>query len=113
MLKIQIEAIPLRKSSPANSAPRKPAWYKADESQVSTYTVRLAERLENIEIPAELGCSNPKCSHAEHRQVRDSLLLDLLIAIIETSHETIPMGGGKRRKWDPDKNCYVETALPG
>ena len=35
------------------------------------------------------------------------------MSMIETSHETIPLGGGKKRKWDPDKNCEVETALPG
>ena len=52
-------------------------------------------------------------TQADHLQVRDSFLLDVLIAMIESSHETIPMGGGKRKKWDPDKNCEVETALPG
>ena len=33
--------------------------------------------------------------------------------MIETSHETIPLGGGKRKKWDPDKNCEIDKALPG
>ena len=33
--------------------------------------------------------------------------------MIETSHATIPMGGGTRRKWDPNKNCMIETAVPG
>ena len=40
-------------------------------------------------------------------------MLDVLIAMIETSHETIPMGGGSRRQWDPDKNCMVDSAIPG
>ena len=33
--------------------------------------------------------------------------------MIESSHEAIPMGGGRRKRWDPDKNCEIETALPG
>ena len=23
------------------------------------------------------------------------------------------MGGGKRKKWDPDKHCYIDSAIPG
>ena len=113
MLKIQVEAIPVRETSPANPAPRRPAWYKADDTQLNTYTARLDEQLQNLTMPAELSCNDPHCTIAEHRQARDSFLLDVLIAMIETSYETIPMGGGKRKKWDPGKNCYIETALPG
>ena len=64
-------------------------------------------------MPAELDCTDPHCDIAEHRQARDSFLLDVIIAMIETSHETVPMGGGKRKKWDPDKNCFIESAMPG
>ena len=108
MLTIQIEAKTIRETTPANPAPRRPAWYKAYESQVNTYTVRLDERLSNLVMPAELDCTDPHCDIAEHRQARDSFLLDVIIAMIETSHETVPIGGGKRKKWDPDKNCFIE-----
>ena len=34
--------------------------------------------------------------------------------MIEVSHTTIPIGGGgRRKKWDPDKNCVVNRAIPG
>ena len=66
-----------------------------------------------LDRPAELDCQDPHCKDEEHLKVRDSFLLDVLIAMIETSHETIPLGGGKKFKFDPDKNCVVEKAIPG
>ena len=45
---------------------------------------------------------------------RDSYLLDLLSAAIETSHVTIPMSGGKSSgPSNPNKDCPVTHNLPG
>ena len=112
MMKLSIGSLPTRKPS-SQSIPKRPAWYKAAEAEINSYTYRLHEKLADIAPPPELDCHDPHCIEAEHLQARDSYLLDILIAMIETSHETIPMGGGRRMKWNPDKNCEVESALPG
>ena len=40
-------------------------------------------------------------------------MLNILSAIIETSHTVIPLSGGGKQKLDPDKNCPVGKAIPG
>ena len=112
MIRIAMDSLPEKKPS-SKSTPRRPAWYKADEDQVNMYTSTLSEKLASMEIPTELSCQDPHCNSEEHAQARDSFLLDILISMIETSYQTIPVGGGKRTRWDPDKNCEVDTAIPG
>ena len=112
MMKISVGSLPRKKPSSMTTT-RRPAWYKASEADINTFTYRLHERLEDLIPPPELDCQDPHCDQAEHLQVRDSYLLDVLVAMIETSHETIPMGGGKMKKWDPDKKCEVGSAIPG
>ena len=107
-----MDSLPVHKVTP-RSSPHRPAWYKACEADINCYTFELNEKLAKLHYPHQLDCLDPHCCIAEHLQARDSFLLDNLIAMIETSHATIPMGGGTRRKWDPDKNCMIETALPG
>ena len=46
-------------------------------------------------MPIELSCSDPHCTDEKHSSARDVLLLDVLIAMIESSYETIPLMGGK------------------
>ena len=76
------------------------------------YTSKLSEKLAMLELPPQLECQDPHCNIQEDVQARDSLLPDILIAMIETSHETIPLGGCNRTKWAPDKHCEIETAIP-
>ena len=113
MIRISMDSLPVKKPTQQCAAPRRPAWYKADETQLSQYTSRLSEKLDAIAQPPELECLDPHCHSDQHCQTRDSYMLDVLIAMMETSHETIPMGGGSRRQWDPDKNCMVDSAIPG
>ena len=80
---------------------------------MNMYTYFLGERLAELDIPEQLMCQDPHCTNTGHRQARDNFLLDVIISMIEVSHQTIPMGGGRRRKWDPDKNCCVEKSVPG
>ena len=40
-------------------------------------------------------------------------MLNILSAIIETSHTVIPLSGGGKQKLDPDKSCPVGKAIPG
>ena len=113
MLKVNLQGITAVKRTPKASLPKRPAWYKADEAQVNTYTFLLDEKLRNLTSPEELSCRDPLCTNEDHIKARDSFLLDILIAMIETSHETVPLGGGKKGKYDPDKNCIVEKTIPG
>ena len=103
----------MHSKSSGQTIPRRPAWYKANDDELDAYTCKLNEKLAFLQPPQELSCHDPHCNIPEHLQARDSFLLDILISMIETSHETIPMGGGKKTKLDPDRNCEVETALPG
>ena len=45
MLKINIEELKTVKRSPKATVPKRPAWHKADESQVNSYTYILDEKL--------------------------------------------------------------------
>ena len=59
-------------------------------------------RLEAIPVPGCLECSDPKCNDETHSVVRDSFVLDTLSAVIESSHATIPMVGGRPGSVRPD-----------
>ena len=114
MLKMTVDSLStVNNKSRCPAPPRRPAWYKADAAQINTYTYRLGEKLIELEAPVDLHCQYPHCNSAGHLQSRDSFLLDILIAMIETSHETIPMGGVKKKKWDCKRNCEVGAAIPG
>lgn len=82
---------------------RKPAWYKATEDDKNEYTTVLASKLANIVSPDSLACSDVNCQAEEHTRDRDSHVLDVMFAIMEASHECIPLsakirppGKGKR-----------------
>ena len=65
-------------------------------------------------VPETLLCENVHCENEQHCLDRDSLVLDIMSSVIETSHNTIPMSqGGKGRKSDPTKKCPVENVIPG
>ena len=46
-----------------------------------------------------------------HSTERDSMAIDIMSAVIESSHKYIPMSGGKSSARNPD--CPVEKAIPG
>ena len=46
-----------------------------------------------------------KCQIEAHSEARDGLVLDLLGAMIESSHATIPMVGGQQGAARPDSGC--------
>ena len=43
----------------------------------------------------------------------DSHVLDILSAVVETSHACFPMSGGKHSAPDPKKTCPVSQVIPG
>ena len=94
--------------STSSSQIRKPAWYKATESDKSDYTTLLGEKLADLEPPDTLNCSDVNCQHEEHTTERDLHVLDVMCAIMEASHESIPLSAKVR----PPGKSKMEN-LPG
>ena len=108
-VKLRVGALPLRqKVQPSTS--KKPSWSKASQDQEENFTVTLQTKLQSIQVPAHLHCLDVHCSDKTHLQEADSMVLDILCAIVETSYTTLPLyggpGGGRGRRGFP-------TAFPG
>ena len=104
MLKLDLGALPIRQKSDT-FRPKRPAWYKASEQEVRRYKSELQSRLEAIPVPVCLAfdeCDNLKCQDELHSKERDDFVLSLMSAVIETSHTTIPMVGGRKEAARPD-----------
>ena len=56
---------------------------------------------------------NTLCEVSAHSEDRDSHVLDILTALIETRNSCIPLSGGKHFPPDPKKTCPVAEAVPG
>lgn len=77
------------------------------------YTKGLQDRLCSLSPPGSLQCRNGMCQDKLHSEDRDSHVLDILVAIIESSHAHVPLSGGGKVKMDPSKSCHVTQAIPG
>ena len=104
-LKLNIGSLPLRKPT-SRWVPKRPAWSKASFDHVQAYKEHLGVKLAAIEelydIP-NLICDKVHCQNKTHDDIRDDYLLDILSAIIESSHATLPSYGG----------CWVGENRPG
>ena len=76
---------------------RRPAWYKATEDEKNEYTSLLEEKLAHIIPPASLNCSDVTCEQGEHSADKDRHVLDVMCAIMEASHECIPLSSTARQ----------------
>ena len=104
MLKLNLGSLPVKiKSNPVRH--KRPAWYKASEQQMSQYSDILMQKLESVSVPDCLQCRDVKCDSVAHSDNRDGFVLDVLGAVIEASHATIPMAGGGQDKVKPDSGC--------
>ena len=112
MLKLNVGNI-LKLSKKEEFKVRKPAWYKADQVARDNYTMDLHNKLESLEHPSSLNCSNCQCQDKQHSEERDSYVLDILTKVIESTHSCIPLGGRGRNKADPSKSCHVSQCVPG
>ena len=63
------------------------------------------QKLDSVPVPDCLQCRNVKCDSGTHTDSRDGFVLDILGAVIEASHATIPMTGGRQDKVKPDSGC--------
>ena len=112
MMKLGIGNLPVREIKKLKPT-RRPAWYKAEQEQIDNYTNELQDKLAFLTVAESLNCSNCHCDDHHHTQERDNLVLDVMTAMIETSHQTIPMSGSRKAASDLDKNCFVEKSIPG
>ena len=100
-LKIKLGSLPIRKPC-SKWIPRKPAWSRATTDQKSAYRQQLENRLEQLQaaehpqLESSLKCQDLHCKDILHSEARDNHVLDLLTAVIEASHGTMPMYGGCR-----------------
>ena len=112
MLKLSVGDIPSRVPGVSLPQPQRPAWYKATPDNIEEYTLVLNERLSNLSIPETIHCDNVHCSDPVHKLERDGHVLDLLTAMIESSHKTIPLTKPRKslkgRKNIPGWKAHVE-----
>ena len=74
----------------------------------------LDQQLKQLVLPDSLLCSDVHCKSESHSKDRDSLVLDIMSAVVECSHACIPLTNKVSRKpGDPSKNCPVKIAVPG
>ena len=92
--------------------PKQPAWYKATEENIHNYTLQLQDRLCALAVPGSLSCDDPHCRDPVHSSERDTFMLDILCAIIETTHCTIPQTSGRAKPNDAKKK-FGSGSLPG
>ena len=97
MVKLDLGSLPLKQKVKIR-IPRKPAWDKASMDDIMGYTEQLDHKIQNIAATDSINCSNVNCNDVAHSSDRDDMVLDILMAIVETSHATIPKSGGGRAK---------------
>ena len=92
-----------------------PAWLSANESEIKDYRTLLDEKLNCLSQTVSFGmCKDTQCSDKEHNINCDDFVLDILLAMVETSFLTIPISGGlpskrrKRRKVVPGWSSQIE-----
>ena len=103
-----------RQQAAAQPRPRRmPAWDRATSEELHGYTVELQRRLQAVQCPGSLlHCQDPQCEEPSHSAERDSSVLDLLMAMVETSYSCLPLtgraGGGMGRDAIPGWSAEVE-----
>ena len=80
-----------------------------------TYTKTLHQKLQTVQCPGSmLHCRDPMCEDSSHSESRDVVVLDILLAMVETSYVCLPLtgragqGGLKDRKVIPGWSREVE-----
>ena len=60
------------------------------------YKADMQGRLQSLPLYDSLSCSDPHCCDARHTSERDTFVLDILCSVVQSSHTTLPMAGGRR-----------------
>ena len=90
-LRLRLGNLPINKEK-NEEIPSRPTWSRAELSQLDAYTVELERRLTQIMVPH--CCDDIHCDTINHSESNNDHLLNIIIAMIETSHKMIPMLGG-------------------
>ena len=102
MLKLRLGELPTRpKVKVEGQTARRPAWYKADETNIHNFKQRSEGKLKKLTVPSSIHFSNTQCKDETHSSDRDGFVLDCMGSIIVASQETIPMSGGRGGSRDP------------
>ena len=66
-------------------------------------------------MPDSLQCQNLQCNSEAQSEARDGFVLDLLGSVIESTHATIPMVGGRAGAARPERGSVPgwRTHCPG
>ena len=84
-VKLRVGALPIKKKAISKSQ-KKPSWSKASQDQLDAYTAALQESLAVVNTPDSLMCQDVHCKDKKHTEERDSMMLDILCSIVETSY---------------------------
>ena len=107
MLKIRVPEAPvITESIPAPNV-SKPNWRKAENENIEDFSQSLHTKLSNLPLPESIQCNDVSCSNESHSHDRDSHLIDILIKMIESTHEHIPMNTSNKN------TKYKSERLPG
>ena len=85
-----------KKMKQSSWLPRKPSWLKATEADIAKYKSDLQSKLEAVNIPHSVYCSNPHCDNTGHSVESDTMVLDILCSMVETSYTALPLAGGRK-----------------
>ena len=89
-VKLKVGALPLKQT--AITRPQiKPSWSQATKEHVDDYTAALYDKLLHVKVPGSLLCQDVSCQDRCHVEDRDSLTLDILCALVETSYTVLSL----------------------
>jgi hypothetical protein len=98
-LKLKLGSLPIRRPT-SKWVPKRPACSKATSEQKTAFKQHFETRLLQLQELADPGgdpvlsaclkCEDVHCKDGVYSEVRDSHLLDIVSAIIESSHVTLP-----------------------
>ena len=104
MLKIRVPEV-IEMKQPENAQISKPNWWKATDEDIEHYSQELHSKLCELPLPESIHCSDVLCTDLRHSHERDSHVIDILVKIIETSYQCLPL----TRTGKPNKT----QSLPG
>ena len=71
-----------------------PAWGRAKEEELEAYARNLHQKLLTVKCPGSLmHCQDPLCEVSAHSDARDNVVLDILLALVESSYSSLPLTG--------------------
>ena len=91
VLTLQVKNIPEKTVEEGVRMPRQLAWGKAEDEELRRYRENLQERLEALQHPDTLECTDVECKNHLHTEDRDRYVLDLISSWVEASYSSIPL----------------------